>query len=433
MNKLFQQSVIYKILNFLFINNNKNLFIGSKILKLLSKINLPKLSLLLLVLSILFFWYELLFVKIGAGWVDTYNFASIFLVLSLLFCDKKRLKLSKPVFYLLCFLFIMLVSGLVASINGAQMGMIISGILLFIQFIMAYIVSSTYLNKYLVIDLMLFLSLPIIVLGLLQGVFGENTSRLWVSTSESLINIRVSGLFSSPNVFAGLLMFNIIMSFFALLEKKQWHYFVYIMPALAVLGMTFSRSAWVGLVIGVSFSLLIKNWRLIVLVPVSLISLIIPSIRQRIFTAVSTNYLIDSAIDGRIWSLNSAIEIFKNSPILGTGPGSYGGQTALNYNSSVYLTGMQNGYVALAYTDNQWIQIIVQTGLLGILSFGGFVLSYLINNIRQYIKSKNMLCLAVLAVIIALVVSGLFQNILEFGAVAVLAGVYLGLGNDYER
>jgi O-antigen ligase len=164
-----------------------------------------------------------------------------------------------------------------------------------------------------------------------------------------------------------------------------------------------------------------------------LLVLLVPSVRQRLFVAASQSYLVDSAIDGRIWAFNDAVEVFKTSPLVGTGPGTYGGQTAIYYNSPVYLRGMQNGYVALPYTDNQWLQIFVQVGIVGILTIIGFFVSHLTNNLRQYIRSGNYINLGVIAATIAIIVNGFFANIWEFGAISVLAGAYLGLGNNHER
>ena len=433
MNKIFKQSKTYKILNFLFLNSDKNIFDGSRLLKFLKWSNYPKLSMIFFILSLICFWYETFFAKVGLGLVQSLNFASIFLIFALLFCDKKKLRSTRPVIYLLIFSLSLLLSGLFAAINGLELGMTVIGILLFMQFVLAFIVASTYQNKYLLINMALVLTVPLLLVGIFQGFWGGQTSDLWVSSSETLVDVRVFGFSGSPNVFGGLLMITSIMAFFAFLDKRKWYYLAYEVPTLVVLVLTFSRSAWLGLILGVAIALLIKNWRLVILAPFSLLALFIPSVRQRLLTPMSQSYLVDAAIDGRIWSFNSAIEIYKTAPILGTGPGSYGGETAILYDSSIYLRGIQNGYVALAYTDNQWVQILVQTGLIGSLSLAGFFISYFVNNLRQYKRSGSSLCLGALAALIALFITGLFENILEFGTVSVLVGAYLGLGNNYEK
>lgn len=431
MNSILKSSFFVKTAKVLFVNDKQNLFDDSKIIKLFSRINNQILSVVFIFLSLVCFWYEGWFLSIGLGLVSSFNLATIFLFLAVLFCDKKRLKSTKQIIYLTIFTIILFLSSLVASISGLEMGMIFTGSLLFCQFVFAFLVGSTYKNKNLVINLILSASTPLLVVGFYQIFFGGETSKLWVSASENLISTRIYGFFGSPNVFAGVLMVTAIVSLFKLFESKKWYYLTYLIASLVLLIFTFSRSAWIGGFVGIALSLILKNWRFILLIPTGLLSFLFPSIRQRVLVAFSHKYLVDSAIDGRIWATNNAFVIFKNSSVIGTGPGSYGGQTAIYYNSPVYLQGMQNGYIAIPYTDNQWIQILVQTGFVGTLSLVGFFVSHLVNNVRQYNRSKNYLSLGVIAVTISVVVFGVFANVLEFGAVSVLAGVYLGLGNYY--
>ncbi len=433
MNRTIRSSKTYQISKRLVIDGDKNYFENSKLLRLFTKIDRPKLSLVFLVLSILCFWYEGFFSQVGFGFISAYNLASVFLLLGLFFCDKKRLKTTRATMYLLAFILTLVISGLWASINGLELGMLIKGILLFLHFVLAYFVASTYKRKNIVIDILIALALPLIVVGLFQGFLGEATSKLWVSTGETLIDSRSFGFFGSPNVMGGVMMIVAIASFFRLLDSKKIRYLSPFILSVIVMITTYSRSAWIGFGVGILSALIIKNWRFVAILPVGLLGLLIPSVRQRLLVALSQSYVVDSALDGRIWATNNAIEIFKTSPLVGTGPGSYGGETAIFYNSPVYLRGTQNGYVALAYTDNQWAQLLAQTGFIGILSLAGFFISYFVNGLRQYKQSGKLLTLGCLAVLVSLLVAGIFENILEFGAVSVLAGVYLGLGNSYEE
>jgi O-antigen ligase len=429
----FRDSGVHRLTVWLFVDGDKNSFKESKLLKLGSRISHGGLSLVLLGLSMVCFWYEALFTKIGFGWVENWKLGTIFLLLSLLFCDKSKLRSTRPVIYLLLFVVSLLVSGLWAAFNGLELGMLFTGMLLFCQFAVAFIVGSTYEAKKVLINMILIISLPTLLIGLSQGFFGEATSKLWVSSAETLINNRAFGFFGSPNILGSLSMITAIMAIASFMNKKKWYYLVYTAMSVTVMILTFSRSAWLGLAVGIVVALVIKNWRLLFLAPLGLITLIIPSVRQRLLVAFSQEYLVDAAIDGRTWSFNNAIEIFSHSPIIGTGPGSYGGQTAIYYDSPVYLTGLQNGYVALPYTDNQWVQILVQVGLVGALTVAGFFISLFVNNLRHYIKANSYFSLGIIAATVAIFINGIFANIWEFGAISTLAGAYLGLGNGYEK
>lgn len=420
-------------MNWLFVDGSNNLFKQSKVLKLLNKLSFPKISFVCLIISITCLWYELFFSEIGLGFVQDYNFGVVFLVFALIFCDKKRIISTKAILYLLLFVLSLLISSLVASIVGLEIGMIMIGIMLFCQFVMAFVISSTFQSKRLLVDVILLVSVPLLLTGLIQSFGGEATSKLWVSTAENLVTVRSFGFFGSPNILGSLSMITIIVALFSFLEKKKWYYLAYLVLSLPVLVLTFSRSAWFGLLIGVLLALLIKNWKVILLAPFSLLVLLIPSVRQRVFVAASQDYLVDAAIDGRVWSFNTAMEVSRSAPVFGTGPGSYGGQTAIYYNSPVYLRGLQNGYVALPYTDNQWLQIFIQTGVVGFVFVIGFFVSHIVNNFKQYQKTKSYLSLGVIAATVAVIINGLMANIWEFGAISVLAGSYLGLGSSYEK
>lgn len=417
----------------IFIDNDLNLFNNSVFLKSLSFLNNSKISFVCLLISITCYWYEVFFTSIGIGLVERFNFAAIFLILALLFCDKKRIKSSMSIRFLMVFSVVLVLSGIAAALNGLVLGMLVNGIMIFCQFIFAFVIALTYKNKRILLDSFLTLSLPMILLGLYQGLAGPKTSRLWVSASESLVDNRAFGFFGSPNILGSVLMLTIIISVFSWFKYRRWFYIGYMALASVVLYFTFSRSAWIGLLTGLGVAIIIKDWRLIKFAPLALLFLLVPSIRQRLSVMVSQQYLVDAAIDGRVWSINNSIEIFKTSPIIGTGPGSYGGETALYYDSPVYLKSMQNGYVALPYTDSQWMQILTQTGVIGAISLGCFFVSAFMNCLIAYIKSKDYLLLGVLAAIVAVVVNGAFANIWEFGAVSVLSGAYLGLGAGDEK
>ena len=428
----YQKSKTSKLLNWFFVSNKTDIFKKSQAIKVLSKFNNEKLSVVFLGLSLACLWYRVLFDQLGLGWIDGYRLWAVFLALALLFCNKQRLLSTRPVVYLILFLLSLLLSSLWSAISGLELGMLFFGILSLSLFPLAFIITSTYKNKNYFINLLLILSLPLLVVGCYQGAFGAETSGLWISTTEDLIKTRAYSLFDSPNALGVLSMITSIISLFIFFEKKKWYYVAYLVFALTALALTFSRSSWLGLCIGIIFVVLIKNWRLIFLMPLSALVFLVPSVRQRLITAVSQNYLVDASLDGRLWSYSNSIDLFKTSPIVGVGPGTYGGQMAIYYDSPIYLKGAQNGYVALYYSDTQWFQILAQCGIVGIIFVGCFFISYFVNNLKQYLKSKQYINLGVLAVAVSLVVSGFFENIWSFGVIAILAGAYLGLGNNYE-
>jgi len=170
----------------------------------------------------------------------------------------------------------------------------------------------------------------------------------------------------------------------------------------------------------------IYNYKYVIYLPLLALGLLIPQVRNRLFLSVSQDYIFDSTLDGRIWAFQNGFYIFQKHPLLGTGPGSYGGKLALNYASPTYLEGVQSGYTALYFTDNQYLQILTQSGILGILAFAGFVVASFSFLIRKYIAKKDIMSLATVGIFACFLVSGLFANVLEFGAIAIVIGLLLG-------
>ena len=110
----------------------------------------------------------------------------------------------------------------------------------------------------------------------------------------------------------------------------------------------------------------------------------------------------------------------------GTGPGTYGGQTAIENASPIYLGGIQDGYTALYYTDNEWLQILVQTGIVGFVSFVIFVATALASIFRKFKEKGDIIVLSVISSLICFLVAGFFSNVLEFGVLSVTVGALIG-------
>lgn len=175
-----KKSRIFHLLDWLFVDKKENLFKDSKLLGLLSKLDNPKLSIICLGVSLACLWYENLFVQLGLGLVQSLNFGIFFLIFSLLFCSKKRIRSTKALVFLLLFIVSLAISGLWAAVNGFELRMILSGIVLLSQFAIAFVIASTYKSKTLIINLILVLSVPVLLVGCCQGMSGEQTSTITV-------------------------------------------------------------------------------------------------------------------------------------------------------------------------------------------------------------------------------------------------------------
>lgn len=133
---------------------------------------------------------------------------------------------------------------------------------------------------------------------------------------------RPQGFLSHYMTYSGLLMLVITTAVARLLfaeSRRTWSALV--MPALVVaLAVTLGRSAWIGTVAAVAVLLLMKNWRLIVLLPVLVGVLFVISPQTVSNRARSIFDVNDPTNRDRIAMLDLGARIVKDHPLAGIGP-----------------------------------------------------------------------------------------------------------------
>lgn len=426
--ELYKNSYTAKIINFLFKNDLTINFTETTTGKLLSKIKVPYAAEVAIILSVFYLWYEGLFVRYLPFLGNKYFLPTI-LIVGFLLADKSELKIKKYHLYYLLFVLAGAASSVfVASLTKKEI--LFVGLYLYLQFGLFLLLGETLKKKLFVLKSLLFMGLPLTLVAFYQVVTKVET-RLWFSAFESGTT-RAFAFFGSPNVLGLVAATLALLSFsFFLKEKKK----LYLIPAgiyVATMLLTFSRTAWLAFFAGilvVSFYSFKKVfWPMMVSVPLT--GVIIPQIRDRFIALFNPSYTFDSYLDGRIWAMINGWFLLKKKPILGWGPGSYGGETALVNASPVYLGGIQNGYTALYFTDNQFLQILVQTGMVGAITFLTFIVAFIVYRIS--VTKKDALSVVGLAAFVAFLVGGLFANVLEFGAVSALAAVVMGATNEKD-
>ena len=391
------------------------------------QLSVPIISEGLLLIAVALFWYEGFFSSVGLGFLSGAAIPSIILVLALVFADKSKIKIARPLIFLIIFFVVALFSGVLAAGRGISPVLIFSGWALFAQFLIAIMAAQGVAKPRRLLTNTMFLSLPMIVVGAYQFIANQATSRLWVAVSETNISTRAFAFFGSPNVLGTVLAMVVLVALGLFLSEKNKYVAGISVLATVVTVFTFSRSAWIGLVVGIALVLVIRNYKLVIFSPLALFALLFSQVRTRLFTVLTPSYWFDSSLDGRLWSLNNGFHIWAKYPLFGTGPGTYGGKLALNASSPVYLQGIQNGYVALYFTDNQWLQLLVQTGLVGVVIFALFVAEMFYHLVSQYNEHRDALTLGIMGAFVAFIITGFFGNVLEFGAIAVPMGVFLGI------
>ncbi len=120
------------------------------------------------------------------------------------------------------------------------------------------------------------------------------------------------------------------------------------------------------------------------------------------FNELSGNTILqNSSSDGRIFVILKGLEIFADHPIFGTGFGTYGSAGSRMVTPDLYE---EYGLYENLYSDNEYIKVFVETGLLGTLIYIIFVLLLLKSCFKNRYK---------LTALISFLFIGMFYNVFE--------------------
>lgn len=214
---------------------------------------------------------------------------------------------------------------------------------------------------------------------------------------------------------------------FAISKKRERLFFALAISIIFVgLVLTYSRSAWVGLLAALVIVSILKEKRvrLILLAGVMLISLTLVflpnwSVTKRV---VSIADLSCPSIAERIYGWRGSLRIIKDYPITGVGVGGF---------QEVYPQYiLPQATMHLLHAHNNFMDIAVETGILGLCAFCWLLVVFFKSSINvfrktedRYLKAVSLGCLGAFSVF---VVSGLTEY--TFGFSEVLMPLYFLMG-----
>ncbi|MEW6493768.1 MAG: IctB family putative bicarbonate transporter [Cyanobacteriota bacterium] len=265
--------------------------------------------------------------------------------------------------------------------------------------LMARILRSPRFRSW-IITLFLLISLIVSVYGLRQWFFGADALATWVDpTSTSAKLTRVYSYLGNPNLLAGYLIPAVTLSLAAVFAWQGW-----LPKALAVttfvvnsacLIVTFSRGGWIGFLVCLFvFLVLLVYWYSVQLPPkwrtlampvvlggsatvIVLAAMFVEPVRDRVASMFVGRE--DSSNNFRINVWSAVIEMIRDRPFIGIGPGN----DAFN---KIYPLYMRPRFSALsAYSI--LLEVAVETGLIGFSCF----LWLLIVTVNQGIEQLNRL------------------------------------------
>lgn len=233
-----------------------------------------------------------------------------------------------------------------------------------------------------IISLFLHISLIVSVYGLRQWFFGAKALATWVDPESPGAKLtRVYSYLGNPNLLAGYLLPAVALSLAAVFAWQRW-----LPKALALtmfvvnsacLVLTFSRGGWIGFVVFIFVFLVLsvywysvrlpgawRPWAMPVLLGGSvgvlvLAVLFVEPVRDRVASMFVGRQ--DSSNNFRMNVWLSVVEMIRDRPILGIGPGN-------NAFNTIYPRYMQARFSALsAYSI--FLEVLVETGFIGFSCF----------------------------------------------------------------
>lgn len=300
------------------------------------------------------------------------------------------------------------------------------------------------------ITVFLHISLIVSVNGLRQWFFGAEALATWVDPASPLSKTtRVYSYLGNPNLLAGYLLPAVILSFIAIFAwrsifTKALALTMFIVNS-ACLILTFSRGGWIGLVASFLVLLLLlvhwwsiemptfwRRWSMTILLGslttvFVLAVLFVEPVRERFFSIFAGRG--DSSNNFRINVWIAVIEMIKDRPIIGIGPGN----SAFN---KVYPLYQRPNYTALS-AYSVFLEVAVETGLIGFVCFlwllivifnSGFIQ---LQRLRQQRNVEGLWLIAGIAALVAMLAHGLVDTVWYRPQVNTLWWLMVGLVASY--
>ncbi|OWZ84969.1 O-antigen ligase family protein [Natranaerobius trueperi] len=387
------------------------------------------LSTILIVLS-LFSLFDFFFRNFGlpsllaSGWNDALMLAGIVFVLALYKHEKRsfyeKTESDLPYIILLVFSFITVI------INGIPPIVAIDGIRVMGQMILWYLIvfyslkgikDKDFFEE--LIKYMLIAATFVALFGIVQYIFAFETPANWIDRDMENIRTRVFSTIGNPNALGGYMIMFIPLAMSLFLRRggsllnRSLYLIISIIMGLTLI-FTFSRGAWIGLLVGLGLLLVLKDKRFIILFVVALVAMpfILPeTVTGRLFHAFSPEYLARSAEAGRLYYWKEAFLRMLDNPIFGTGIGSFGDTVAIRHDMP-----------GAVWVDNHYLKLGAELGITGL----GIFLWLVISIFKQAYKNLKRLTDPFAIDLTKGIIAGLFAVIIQNGTASIFEVLVVG-------
>ncbi len=267
--------------------------------------------------------------------------------------------------------------------------------------------------------------------GICQYIFGWDTQQAWMDEEMfSDIKMRIYSTLENPNVLGEYILLVLPVSIGLMWTgKKIWQKLIYAGISGVLFGaliLTFSRGCWVGLMVAAAIFITFvagKLWGL-GLIALPIIPAILPESIINRFTSIGD--MKDSSTSYRVYIWMGTLAMIRDFWISGIGMGAEAFK-------AVYPFYSYNGIVA-PHSHNLFLQILVESGIMGIVLFGIILCFFLKRMATGYQlaggkgASLSTIICAISAGICGFLVQGLFDNCFYNYRVLLIFWMVIGMG-----
>jgi len=207
---------------------------------------------------------------------------------------------------------------------------------------------------------------------------------------------------------------------------KRFIIFGFAIPPLIALGLTYSRSSWIGFAVAMFMFVVLTNWRLTPLFILGGIAMI-PLLPQSIYNRILTIFTGDSSVGYRGLIYATVRPMLEKYWFTGVGLG-----------TDVFMSIVRNyplhTGVVPPHSHNLYLQIWLETGFVGIVAFVGFVINTFkrtIKTVKSMTESNNSYVkysiIAGVSSLMGILTVGLAEYIWYYPRVMIIFWVVVGL------
>jgi len=161
-----------------------------------------------------------------------------------------------------------------------------------------------------------------------------------------------------------------------------------LLVALLSLLVTYSREALIGLFVAGCVIAIAGDARalIVLLLAASLAIIGDPKVLLHLASAFSQNYASVSLKFGRLYFWARSLLVISQHPLVGVGPGMFGGSVAYDLQSPVLV---HYGLPAVATIDSEWLEVGAELGILGLLAYVWILSAIIRTSVTAFLRDSD--------------------------------------------